>query len=98
MRKITLSQKTARNRLGASVATSFHSLVRDMVDADNFSEVPTAPSSINELNGIKLVYDLGATISLEVAPRMHHKADFAPWLEAHRFCLLRIVIDNRVIA
>lgn len=98
MRQITLSQKIALAKLGHGVSTAFHSLVRDMVDAENFSEVPIPPSSVIEIGGVTLVYQLGPTFLLEVQPRMRDDARLLSWAQAHRFHLLRITNENRVVA
>lgn len=98
MRKIALSKKYAARKLGDEVALRLLGLVRDMVDAADFSEVPILPDRVSIGSRVLLEYAVGPTVVLEVEPRMKDVARQTDWSRAHRFCLMRIVDGNRVVS
>lgn len=98
MRKIAHSKTYAVRKLGEEAAHRFLGLVRDMVDAVDFSEVPILPDRISIGGRVLLEYSVGPTVVLEVEPRMKDVARQADWSRAHRFCLIRILDGNRVLS
>lgn len=98
MRKIALSKTYAVLILGDEAAHRFLGLLRDMVDAADFSEVPIPPDRISIGSRVLLEYAVGPTVVLEVEPRMKDVARQADWSRAHRFCLMRILDGNRVLS
>lgn len=98
MRKIAVSKTYAVRKLGEESAHRFLGLLRDMVDAADFSEVPILPDRISVGSRVLLEYAVGPTVVLEVEPRMKDVARQADWSRAHRFCLMRILDGNRVLS
>lgn len=102
MRKIALSKAYAVRKLGDATAHSFHVLLRDLVDAHDFSEVPILPDRVSIGSRVLLEYSVAPSVApsvvLEVEPRMRDVARKEDWGRAHRFCLMRILDGNRVIA
>jgi hypothetical protein len=98
MRKIALSKAYAVRKLGDATAHSFHVLLRDLVDAHDFSEVPILPDRVSIGSRVLLEYSVAPSVVLEVEPRMRDVARKEDWGRAHRFCLMRILDGNRVIA
>lgn len=98
MRKIALSKAYAVQKLGDATAHSFHALLRDLVDAHDFSEVPILPDRVSIGARVLLEYSVAPSVVLEVEPRMRDVARKEDWGRAHRFCLVRILDGNRVIA
>lgn len=98
MRKIAVSKAYAVRKLGDATAHSFHVLLRDLVDANDFSEVPFLPDRVSTGARVLLEYSVGPSAVLEVEPRMRDVARQEDWGRAHRFCLMRILDGSRVIA
>lgn len=97
MRRITLIDSVAMQRLGEDVARMFFGLVTDFDAAMRLEDLPLPPEQIEIGGGVILDFGINAAFILRTVPILPNKAEPKYWPRCHRIRFENIIKNGEVV-
>ena len=97
LRRVTLIESVAKERLGEDVARLFFSLVADIDAAMRYENLPLPPKPTETDTGLLLEFDIGSNFELITIPVLPQNAATNLWPRCHRTRFANITKNGEVI-
>lgn len=97
MRRLTLIDSVASNRLGDQIAQNFFSVVSDVDTAMRVEDLPFPPEVVEAEENLWLDFEIGSKTHLRAVPIFHKETDPKNWRKCHRIRFECIIAHGEVM-